>query len=192
MRLFADHGADAVTIRAVAAAAEVSPALVMRHYGTKTGLRDAVDDYMADVFESMLGRIVHGDDRGPFTPEAAPTLAAQVIAQLPAGSPVPAYLGRMLLTGGPAGSTLFARLYAIGRSALSGLVDAGFADAGADPAVRAAFLLVNDLGLLILRPHVSAVLGIDPLTEEGMRRWGAEVLSIYRSGLGDETAEDDR
>ncbi|MGW0180682.1 TetR/AcrR family transcriptional regulator [Nocardia sp. NPDC003345] len=184
LRLFASQGPDAVTIRAVAAAAGVSPALIMRHYQTKDGLRAAVDEHVVTVFETMLAEVVHPDGGGPFGAEALPTMAAQVVTQLPADSPIPAYIGRMLLAGDPAGSALFARLHAVSRAALSELAGAGLADPGADPTVRAAFLLVNDLAVLILRPHISTVLGVELFTEAGMQRWGAEVLSIYRTGLG--------
>lgn len=49
LRLFGNHGPDAVTLRDIAAAAGVSPALVVRHYGSKDGLREAVDDHVVRV-----------------------------------------------------------------------------------------------------------------------------------------------
>ena len=183
LRLFAERGPDAVTVRDIAAAAAVSPALVVRHYTSKDGLRTAVDDYVARAFEVLLAQIVEPADGGAFDPEALPSLAELVAAQLPAGSSIPAYLGRLLLTGGPVGSALFARLHAAARDTLSALVRTGAATPGADPAVRAAFLLVNDLAVVILRDRLREVLGTDPLSDTGLRRWGAEVLAIYRGGL---------
>lgn len=184
LRLFGDRGPDAVTVRDIAAAAEVSPALVVRHYGSKDGLRDAVDDHVARIFEVILGRVSDpGGADGPFDPAALPTLAEVVAEHLPADSAIPAYLGRMLLAGGPVGAALFRRLHVLSRQALADLSKAGLAAEGADPAVRAAFLLVNDLAVLILRARLVDVLGIDPLSAAGMHRWGAEVLSIYRGGL---------
>src|ERR1017187_1218204 len=53
LRLFAASGPDAVTIRDVARAAGVSPALVVRHYQSKDGLRGAVDDHVARVLEAV-------------------------------------------------------------------------------------------------------------------------------------------
>ena len=64
---------------------------------------------------------------------------------------------------------------------------AGSASTGADPEVRAAFLLVNDLAVLILRDRIREVLGVDPLSAAGMRRWGGEVLAVYRDGIGAST-----
>lgn len=187
LRLFAHHGPDGVTIRDVAAAAGVSPALVMRHYGTKDGLRDAVGEYVARVFEAMLTQVARPAGAGLPGQGTVPALAEMVAANLPAGSAIPAYLGRMLVSGGPAGSALFRRLYEVSREALSAMAAAGSASPGSDPEVRAAFLLVNDLAVLILRDRIREVLGADPLSAAGMRRWGGEVLAVYRGGIGAST-----
>ena len=184
LRLFGEEGPDRVTIRDVAVAAAVSPALVIRHYRTKDGLRDAVDEHVARAFEAMLEQVVMPPGADVFDPQSVPALAEMVAANLPAGSAIPAYLGRMLVSGGPAGSALFRRLYEASREALAGMVAAGSAGAGADPAVRAAFLLVNDLAVLILRDRIREVLDVDPLSAAGMRRWGGEVLAVYRDGIG--------
>lgn len=183
--LFGSRGPDAVTVRDIAAAAGVSAALVIRHYESKDGLREAVDDYVARVFEEMLAQVSHPSDAsGPFDLSAVPTLADVVATYLPVDSAIPAYLGRLLIAGGPLGSALFRRLHELSEQALAGLVAAGAAAEGMDPAVRAAFLLVNDLAVMILRERLTEVLGVDPLSVAGIRRWGAEVLSIYRGGLG--------
>lgn len=63
------------------------------------------------------------------------------------------------------------------------LSQAGMATPGADPAVRAAFLMANDLAVLLLRDRLTEVLGVDPLSEEGMTRWASEVLAVYAAGL---------
>lgn len=184
LRLFGNHGPDAVTVRHIAAAAGVSPALVIRHFGSKDGLREAVDDHVVRIFEVMLSQVSHPRDGGDsFEVGALPTLAEVVTRVLPADSAIPAYLGRMLLAGVPAGAALFRRLHVLSRQALAGLSEAGWAARGADPEVRAAFLLVNDLAVVILRAHLADVLGVDPLSVPGLRRWGAEVLSIYQNGL---------
>ena len=51
------------------------------------------------------------------------------------------------------------------------------------PPTRVAFLLANDLAVLLLREHLADVLGVDPLSGEGMARWAREVLTIYAAGL---------
>jgi AcrR family transcriptional regulator len=179
LRLFAQRGANGVSVREVAAAAGVSPALVIRHYGTKEGLREAVDEHVVATLEAMLGALVGAAD-----PAALPSLAEAVLAKLPRDSDVPRYLGRLLLDGRPAGSRLFGRLHQVARGALTALSARGLATTGADPEVRAAVLLVNDLGAILLRERIAEAVGIDPLTPQGMRRWGEEITEIYRNGLG--------
>ncbi|MDN3029014.1 helix-turn-helix domain containing protein [Streptomyces sp. S.PB5] len=48
LELFAERGFEATSPRAVAAAAGLSPALVTRHFGSKQGLRAAVDEHVLD------------------------------------------------------------------------------------------------------------------------------------------------
>jgi len=186
LRLFAERGADGVPLRDVASAAGVSAALVVKHYGSKDGLRDAVDEHVAAVFEAMLAEVALSP-----RPEPAElrSLAETVAGHLPPGSAVTDYLGRMLVDGGPSGTALFRRLYDVAVATLDAMVTAGLAEPGADPRVRAAVLLTNDLGALILRRHVADVLGLDPLSPEGTARWGAEILTIYATGLGGRAPE---
>jgi hypothetical protein len=100
-----------------------------------------------------------------------------------ATSPIPNYLRRLLLEPGKAGRQLFRRILAAGQDAIKALVAAGLAAPGADPVVRAAFLTANDLAMLLLREQLAELLGVDPLSKDGMARWVEEMLSVYSSGL---------
>jgi TetR/AcrR family transcriptional regulator, regulator of cefoperazone and chloramphenicol sensitivity len=183
LRLFAERGPDAVTVRQIAAAAGVSPGLVVHHFGSKDGLREAVDQHVLALFDAMLGELTAGHTPDPFDPAASGSLVEAIVAHLPAGSPVPAYLRRLLLADGGAGRDLFRRLYRLSTGALDALVGAGLAAPGEDPEVRAAVLMSNDLAVLLLRDHLTDVLGTDPLSGAGMARWAREMLTIYASGL---------
>ena len=184
VRLFAERGSDAVTMRDIAAAAGVSPALLIRHYGSKDGLIEAVDNHVVATLEALLTQVAKETGEVGFSRAALRSLLDGLASYLPPDSPIPAYLGRLLITGGPLASALFERLYAISKDALDAMVTAGVADPGQDPAVRAAFLLVNDLAVLAMRPLITEALGVDPLSPEGAKRWGGEVVTIYRRGLG--------
>lgn len=184
LRLFADRGADAVTVRDIAAAAGVSPALVIRHYGSKDGLVSAVDDHVVATLERVLGELADPASGSPFDPTAAAGLIDAVVGRLSPNSALPRYLGRMLLDGGPAARSAFRRLHEAARGVLSGLVAQGLASPGTDPAVRAAFLLSNDLAVIMLRDRIAEVIDEDPLSVGGMRRWAAELTQIYDHGLG--------
>jgi TetR/AcrR family transcriptional regulator, regulator of cefoperazone and chloramphenicol sensitivity len=183
LRLFAEFGVDAVTMRQVAAAAGVSPALVVHHFGSKEGLRRAVDARVAGVFDGMF----EAADGVDWTdPSFGGSLAEALVSHLPPDSPIPAYLRRLLLAGDSAdgaGRMLFRRWYDAGLAMLDRMVAAGVVAPSDDPSMRAAFLMVNDLAVLLLRDHLTAVLGVDPLSGEGMGRWLREALAVYRDGL---------
>ncbi|MFE3656565.1 TetR/AcrR family transcriptional regulator [Streptomyces sp. NPDC059165] len=188
--LFAESGPDAVSVRQIAQAAGVSPGLVLHHFGSKDGLRQEVDRHVLSVFEAVLSEVAVQGPEGESAEGLAHGLGAAVLRHLPEDSPIPAYLGRLLLSGADAGRILFRRLFELSRRTLEEMEGAGQAVRGRDPQVRAAFLLVNDLALLILRPRLAEVLGIDPLSAAGLERWASEVLAIYGGGLTAERTGD--
>lgn len=184
LALFARFGPDAVTVRQIAAAAEVSPALVVHHFGSKQGLRAAVDERVAAVFDELFASLAAAPaaiDRSALAADAS--LAALVLRALPPDSPIPAYLRRLWLTGDEAGTALFRRWYEASREMFEALAASGMLTRAEDPAVRAAFVMVNDLAVLLVRDQLTAVLGMDPLAPDGLRRWLAEAMDVYRDGL---------
>ncbi|GAA2854605.1 TetR family transcriptional regulator [Streptosporangium fragile] len=168
-----------MTVRQIAGAAGVSPALVIHHFGSKEGLRAVVDEHVASVFDGLLQRAA----RGELVTSDGASFAEALLRELPPDSPVPAYLRRLLLAGDSAGTEVFRRWFAVSRATVEELVAAGVMAQGRDPVVRAAFVMVNDLMLLLVRDQLADVLGVDPLGPEGATRWAEEVLAVYRDGL---------
>lgn len=183
LRLFAERGHDAVTVREIATAAGVSPGLVLHHFGSKDGLRAAVDAHAGESFDAVLADLGGQDLADMLANGEATTSVAEAFARaFPHGSPLPAYLKRLLLTNDPAGAVLFGRWYAATRRLLDAMVEMGAATPSEDPAVRAAFLLVNDLAVILLRNQIAAAIGDDPLTPEGLDRWARDATAVYIGG----------
>lgn len=183
LELFARNGPDAVTIREIAAAAGVSPPLVLHHFGSKQGLRDAVDAHVEGMFDALLDAPEGGlAAAGDGAPMAAGFFDA-LMSALPPGSAVPDYLRRLLLSGDPAGRRLFARWFQLSRALLEQLDGTGVTRPTADPDARAAFLMVNDLAMMLMHEHVADALGVDPLSPAGMERWAASAIDAYTSGV---------
>jgi TetR/AcrR family transcriptional regulator, regulator of cefoperazone and chloramphenicol sensitivity len=178
MNLFAERGYTGVTVRQIASAAGVSPALVIHHYGSKERLRAVLEERVAAFVESMLAELARVQEEG------ASASVAQLIADRLEREPALAgYVRRLLCDGGPAGAALFERLYQATRAGMRTLQQAGIVRPSRDDPVRDAFLLSNDLAMLLLRPLISQVTGIDPLARDGLVRWSAEVFDVYSAGV---------
>lgn len=178
MELFAERAYADVTIRQIAAAAGVSPALVIHHYGSKEKLRAVLEERVAAFVESMLADLTGVKD------EASSASVAQLFADRLEREPAMAgYVRRLLCDGGQAGLALFERLYQAARAGMQVLEQAGIVRPSRDQPVRDAFLLSNDLAMLLLRPHILQVTGIDPLARDGLLRWSAEVFDVYSNGV---------
>jgi AcrR family transcriptional regulator len=177
-RLFADRGAAAVTVREIAAAAGVSPGLVMHHYGSKDGLKDAVDRRAAVFFEEMLNELARIKEEGGGT-----SLAELFAARLESEPTMVGYVRRLLLDGGEAADALFGKLLDATVAGMRSLAAAGVVRPAQDERIRTAFLLANDLSLVLLRHQIARATGTDPLTREGLGLWTAEVMDVYTSGI---------
>jgi AcrR family transcriptional regulator len=183
LRLFGDRGPDAVTVREIATQAGVSPALVLHHFGSKDGLRAEVDAFAARAFDAIVEAVPTDELAELLTGGAATGSLAEAFARgFPPGSPLPAYLRRLLLSNDPAGAALFGRWFAATRDLLAALVEMGVARPSEDPDVRAAFFLVNDLALILLRNPIAVAIGADPLTPQGIERWAREATVVYAEG----------
>ncbi len=181
LALFAEHGHDAVTLRQIAAAAGVSPALLVHHFGSKQGLRTAVDEVAGRAFDALF-EMDEDDLVAVLAGERSASLAELFALAFPPGSPLPAYLRRLLLTNDPAGGALFTRWYDATLRLLTAMTQRGVSTPTEDSEVRAAFLLVNDLALVLLRPQITDALGVDPLSRAGLERWAREASAVYAQG----------
>lgn len=182
LRLFAARDVNAVTVRDIATASGSLP----RWSCATTCPRTVCEPRSTSMWcgcSRRCSRRRAPEGSAPFDVPALPSLAEQVARHLPTGSPIPAYLARLLIDGGPEATALFAKLSALGQAGLAGLIEAGSAVDGGDPLARAAFLLANDLAVIMLRDRLHEVLGVNPLSVEGLHRWGRQVHAVYHGGL---------
>lgn len=182
LRLFADHGPDAASVRQIASEAGVSAALVLHHFGSKQGLRDAVDEYASQACDEIIEFGQQEDVAATLAEGDGGSIAEAFSRSFPPDSPLPAYLRRLILAGDPAGKRIFRRWYEGTRQLLDEIQRMGIAAPSDDPDVRAAFFIVSDLAVLLLRDQLRETLGFDPMSTDGMARWANEVSVIYRDG----------
>ncbi|GAA3645616.1 transcriptional regulator RaaS [Lentzea roselyniae] len=163
---FGTDGIAGTSVRAVAADAGVSPALVVHHFGSKEGLRQACDDY-------VLNSIRSGSE--------ADTEALGEILQ--AATPVRRYLARALLDDTPAARALFTEIVERTEAWLAAGEEEGWVRSSADARARAVTYVSWLLAPLVLGGQVARLLGGDPAETATAVRGARAGLEMLTHGL---------
>lgn len=175
-------------MRQVADLAGVSPALVVHHYGSKAGLREAVLDHVRAWMQDLFDRATDSDVVADVREREWSSMGDVLTHALPRDSPLPRYVRRLLMSGDPVGTELIQSWHTLTVRLYRDWEEAGLIIAGPDPETRAALTLSTDLGTIFLADHWEQVLGYDPLHGEGLARWAAEAERVYRALLPDPTS----
>jgi AcrR family transcriptional regulator len=183
MRQIAAQGFDGVTVRSIAAEADVSPGLIKHHFGSKEGLRDAVDALFLQrssaAFERAMAATQGMDPEG-----VAEYEKAWLVRYSEEWPDFVAYLRRAILEASPWGQSLFRRYYESIRHATDRWDVAGRIAPDVDRLwlpLLYAFLL---LGPLVLDPHIQAMLGKSTYEPEMWTRYQRAFHSLFWQGAG--------
>jgi len=177
LRLFAQRGFAATSARAVAAEAGLSPALVMHHFGSKEGLRAAVD-------EEVLARL--GTALRELDPSGTDLMMSlgEVSARMFGADPVlRGYLRRVLQEDSPASAALFGRLLEGARAELERLIatESGHTDADLEWAPFQMLCLI--VGPLLLEPVMQPNLDRPMFDVQVLARRSVANQRLLRLGL---------
>lgn len=135
-----------VGLRSIAEGAGVSAALVIHHFGSKDGLLQACDDFIAEEIRQQKSDAIRSSDPA--------TWFAQM-AEIESYAPLMAYLVRSLQSGGELAKTLWRRMIDNAEAYLAEGVRAGTVKPSRDPRARAKYLAMTSGGgfLLYLQMH---------------------------------------
>jgi len=148
---FAQYGIADTTARKVATAADVSPALVIHHFGSMEGLRTACDEHVADAIRRVKeSAMASGPGLDIFG----------LMRETNIGSAA-RYLARILNDNSPTVESLIDDLIADAEDYLEKGVESGMLRPSNDPRGRAVVLMLWSLGGLVLHEHFRRLLGID-------------------------------
>jgi AcrR family transcriptional regulator len=153
MDLYAEFGEDRTSMRAIASAAGVTVGLLVHHFKTKDGIRDAVEQLVVDYFAQAIAQAPADGTKGEIT-AARNAAVEQMLESNPA---VVNYLRRALLD--PAGQKgqLLERLTELTRSELTKARDVGIASAHRRDSTQIIDIVVRQLGQLFLQPMIDTM-----------------------------------
>ena len=176
LRLYAEHGLQATSIRMVAEEAGLSAGAVMHHFKTKDELAEAVQHAVVAKIREVVSGV--GLDQPP--PVAA-RARRQAFDQLITDNPLIAgYIRRVTLEGGAAGLALFTEAFELVRSEMQALVDAQIARPLPDPDVGLVLYRAVHLAHIMFGPLVEQMLGLsltDPAVLERFRNAAVDLLT---------------
>lgn len=161
MALFAEKGFDGVTVRDISTAAEVSVGLINHHFGSKEGLREAVDRYFLAQFEEVLFEpaVYDGMGGGGDLDSVTDQTEAWISRHIDDWDLTKAYMRRALLEGSDWGAGLFERFYQVQRTAMDRMDAEGHMRPDVDRLWLPLLVVYMELGTLLLEPFVERVLG---------------------------------
>jgi AcrR family transcriptional regulator len=172
------HGFRAVTMRAIAADAGVSPALVIHHFGSKDGLREACDAYVTELIDGLTAQASAHLGTGD---------TLDLISATPHLAPLPRYIVQTMSEGGGFAQRLWDRLVDDTERYLRAAVAGGVARPTEDERARAELVVIFKLGTYTFARYAVAApptghpsdLDITAITG----RYGVPALELFTHGL---------
>lgn len=181
---FTADGFEKATLRAIAADAGVSPALVVHHFGSKDGLRAACDDHVVSTITSIMEPWF----RRPHDLAAQPSSLVELFAD---SLHLLGYVGRALVEGGERADGLVDRFVDLTEQMLADAQTRGAIRPSDDPRARAAVVVLWDLVVVVLGSHLARALGEDDM-QAVMARYGKVAIEIYTNGMLSPNPDDRR
>jgi AcrR family transcriptional regulator len=172
---FGADGIAATSLRAIATDAGVSAPLVVHHFGSKAGLRQACDEHVAaTIREGKRAAMAAGPQMD----------ALAALRQAEETQPLLRYLARVLVDPSSQVAALVDELVADAEAYMEEGVRSGMLRPTDDPRGRAAVLTMWSLGALVLHEHVGRLLGASLTADaEGLVAYSRPATELLGQGV---------
>ncbi len=175
IELFGRNGFAQTTIRDIASAAHISPGLVIHHFASKAGLREACDRHVlgissqltvekadVDSLQKMMGEYLSKPD----------TYIAET-----------AYIRQAIMDDSALGDAFFGALVGMTEDMLVAGIKNGSIRDLEDRRATAVVLASNSMGMLVLGRHVARSFGHDEFGVGTINRIGVPTVDLYTHPL---------
>ncbi|MFI1911712.1 TetR family transcriptional regulator [Nocardia sp. NPDC020380] len=169
----------AVGVRAIAAAAGVSPGLVMHHFGSKDGLREACDAWVRETVRTAKMQYIENPTPGSLMEQ---------LGRIEDFAPLMAYLVRSFQVGGPLTRTFFEHMVEDAEQYLRAGIAGGSIKPLRDIPATARFIATNNGGGMMMFLQLYATEHEGPIDfRKALREYADRMmlpaLEIYTNGL---------
>lgn len=150
LALYARFGEDATSMRAIAHEAGVTGGLVVHHFGSKDGLRDAVEQHVVELFAGAIERA-----EAPQDPRDIARVRDKSVGEMLEANPaVVGYLRRAVLDATGHRGRILELLTELTAQQVASLRSAGLASVETRDSIQVIGILVRQLGHLFLQPMI--------------------------------------
>lgn len=186
--LFAEKGFDSVTVRDIAAASSVSVGLINHHFGSKDGLREAVDEFFIAQFEDAITGAAPQEMSTTLDP--AEVIDAWIERHAEDWPTIVAYFRRALLEESDWGFSLFQRFYGFVQSTVMRMDAAGQIAPDVDRLWLPFLMMYLEIGTMVFDPYIKRVLGRSGYDRELWQRRHRAYMTLIRRGTAPRRAAD--
>ena len=172
---FAREGFQKAKLRAIAATAGVSEALIFHHFDSKNGLRSACDEYVLHV---LIERARTAGRAAGMQDLVGAYLSSPEEYQLHVQ-----YMARAIQEDAPAASTFVDAMVEESEAIFRAGAAAGTMRPSSDPRALAVLNLLLGLAVLTMAPPLTRALGYQRLGPDVLRRIAVPSFDLYTHGL---------
>ncbi|HPE33055.1 MAG TPA: TetR/AcrR family transcriptional regulator [Parvularculaceae bacterium] len=178
MKLFAEKGFSAVGVREIAAEAGVSLGLVRTHFGSKEGLRAAIDAYVLQEIKSLYSNVIMHSGT-----EALENAVEDAVEWITRDRDALMYARMTLMEKSPGSQALFDELLTIMRQFIDTNAKRGFLQPGVDREWAAIYMIFDFIGPAVIEPFASSAFGKSIYSKTMIAQRNAFMRRLFTKGF---------
>lgn len=178
MYLFAQRGFSGTSLRDIAAEAGVSLGLVRTHFGSKDGLRAAIDAYVLEEIKALYAVVIEHSAR-----EALERAVEDAVEWVTRDRDVLMYARMALMERTTGSQALFDELLAIMRDFVALNARRGLLQPGVDREWAAIYMLFDFIGPAVIEPFAKAAFGKSMYSKSMIAKRNAFMIRSFTHGF---------
>jgi AcrR family transcriptional regulator len=178
MKLFAERGFAAVGLREIAGEAGVSLGLVRTHFGSKDGLREAIDAYVLEEIRALYAAVLEHS-----SVEALEQAVEDALDWIPRDRDALMYARMSLMERTPGSQALFDEMLGVMRQFVDNNARLGFLQPDVDREWAAIYMVFDFIGPAIIEPFAKHALGQSMYAKPMISRRNAFMIRLFTRGF---------
>jgi len=178
MKLFAERGFAAVGLREIAAEAGVSLGLVRTHFGSKDGLREAIDTHVLEEIRALYAAVVEHSSA-----EVLEQAVEDALDWIPRDRDALMYARMSLMERTPGSQALFDEMLAVMRQFVDNNARLGFLQEDVDREWAAIYMVFDFIGPAVIEPFAQQAFGKSMYAKSMISERNAFMIRLFTRGF---------